>query len=427
VIIKCRFRNESDFNDFKNNNRYNISKDTKCFNIDSGEFMIKNKVNLFREREDQYKQHWKNMPRFGCNGKECYATISFEFQDIANACKIFSQKITNKTKSVWFPEWKRGIHEKIRIVGGTSNTRYPVYVVSKNRSNVCYTSKRLSLMEVPHYVVVEQKDYNDYVEKVQNEYATILILDKKYQDNYDTFDNLGYSKSKGPGAARNFCWEHSINNGFAWHWVMDDNTTHGFYVFQDSIRKKCVTGEMFKACEDFVDRYENIAIAGLDYKFFCPEISKHPPYILNTRIYSYLLIRNDIPYRWRGRYNEDTDLSLRVLKDGWCTVQFVAFLAGKAETQVVKGGNTEDFYSKEGTSPKSEMLYKMHPDVVKLTMKYNRAHHYVDYKIFKQELKLKNDQQIPSVENDYNMVEINIEEKDNYLSKSYLENKYLKS
>jgi len=28
------------------------------------------------------------------------------------------------------------------------------------------------------------------------------------------------------------------------------------------------------------------------------------------------LIRNDIPYRWRAKYNEDTDLSLRVLKDG---------------------------------------------------------------------------------------------------------------
>jgi len=44
------------------------------------------------------------------------------------------------------------------------------------------------------------------------------------------------------------------------------------------------------------------------------------------------LIRNDVPYRWRGRYNEDTDLSLRMLKDRWCTIQFNAFLQGKAAT-----------------------------------------------------------------------------------------------
>ena len=88
-----------------------------------------------------------------------------------------------------------------------------------------------------------------------------------------------------------------------------------------------------KAVENFVDRYDNIAIAGLNYSKFCKESDKTPAFVMNTRIYSFLLIRNDIPYRWRGRYNEDTDLSLRVLKDGWCTIQFNSFLAGKATTQ----------------------------------------------------------------------------------------------
>ena len=107
MIIKCRFRNELDFNNFKNNNGYDISKNTKWFNIDNGEFITKNKTNSQRKCEDVYKQRWKNMPRFECNGKECYATISFEFQDTTDACRIFSQKITNKTKSVWFPEWQK--------------------------------------------------------------------------------------------------------------------------------------------------------------------------------------------------------------------------------------------------------------------------------------------------------------------------------
>jgi hypothetical protein len=104
---------------------------------------------------------------------------------------------------------------------------------------------------------------------------------------------------------------------------------------------------------------------------------------LNTRIYSCLLIDNSAPYRWRGRYNEDTDLSLRVLKDGYCTIQFNAFLAGKVTTQRMKGGNTEEFYRREGTLAKSQMLADLHPDVASVVWRFNRWHHHVDYRRFK--------------------------------------------
>ena len=135
--------------------------------------------------------------------------------------------------------------------------------------------------------------------------------------------------------------------------------------------------------ENFVERYENVAMAGPNYWMFARQNQELPPFILNTRIYSCNLIRNDTPYRWRGRYNEDTDLSLRMLKDGWCTVQFNAFLQVKMTTQTVKGGNTEAFYAKEGTRPKSEMQVKLHPDVSKLVYRFGRIHHHVDYRPFK--------------------------------------------
>jgi hypothetical protein len=96
-----------------------------------------------------------------------------------------------------------------------------------------------------------------------------------------------------------------------------------------------------------------------------------------------LLIENAAPYRWRGRYNEDTDLSLRVLKDGLCTIQFNAFLCGKVTTQRMKGGNTEEFYRQEGTLAKSQMLADLHPDVAEVVWKFNRWHHHVNYKPFK--------------------------------------------
>jgi hypothetical protein len=69
-----------------------------------------------------------------------------------------------------------------------------------------------------------------------------------------------------------------------------------------------------------------------------------------------------------------------MLKDGWCTLQFNAFLQDKQGTQTIKGGNTAEFYAKEGTLPKSKMLYDMHPDITVLTWKYGRQHHYIDYR-----------------------------------------------
>ena len=47
----------------------------------------------------------------------------------------------------------------------------------------------------------------------------------------------------------------------------------------------------------------------------------------------------------------------------------------------VKGGN-EEIYA-EGTLEKSRMLCREHPEYAKLTRKYNRWHHHVDYKVFK--------------------------------------------
>ncbi len=104
---------------------------------------------------------------------------------------------------------------------------------------------------------------------------------------------------------------------------------------------------------------------------------------MNTRIYSCILIKNDIPYRWRGRYNEDTDLSIRALKDGWCTVLFNAFLAGKSATMSMKGGNTDELYQDDGRMKMAESLRDQHPDIVEITEKWGRPQHHVNYKIFR--------------------------------------------
>ncbi len=260
------------------------------------------------------------------------------------------------------------------------NPDNPVFIVSKGRWGSRLTARALETMGVPYRIIVEKQEHDKYAQVIDPE--RILILPQKYLDEYDTCDEVGGEKSRGPGAARNFAWDTSISEGYSYHWVMDDNLD-AFHRLNRNTKDECDTGSILKAAEDFVDRYENIAISGFNYYSFAKLTDALPPYILNTRIYSCLLIRNDIPYRWRARYNEDTDLSLRVLKDGWVTLQFNAFLCGKVTTQRMSGGNTEEFYKHEGTLEKSSMLARLHPDVAKVVWRFGRWHHHVNYRKFK--------------------------------------------
>lgn len=279
--------------------------------------------------------------------------------------------------------------------------QFPVYIPSKGRADTRMTMRYLDVLRVPYRVIVEAQERADYAAVMDP--AKLLVLDPAYQDQYDTCDDLGASKSRGPGPARNFAWDHAVAEGHAWHWVMDDNIG-GFYRLHQNTKIQVGDGTMFRCMEDFAARYRNVAMAGPNYESFATRRAKHPPFVLNTRIYSCNLIRNDAPFRWRGRYNEDTDLSLRMLKAGWCTVQFNAFLQNKVATQRVPGGNTEAFYAREGTLPKSQMLARLHPDVCKVAWRFGRWHHHVDYRPFKA-LKLirRPDAEIPAGVDNYGM------------------------
>jgi hypothetical protein len=243
-------------------------------------------------------------------------------------------------------------------------------------------------MNVPYHIVVEPQEYELYAANIDK--SKILVL---------PFSNLG----QGSIPARNWVWEHAISLGAERHWILDDNID-SFYRLNQNMKLIVTTGAVFKCAEDFVDRYENIAIAGFQYNSFVFKDSVVPPYRLNTRIYSCILIKNDIKYRWRGRYNEDTDLSIRVLKDGWVTMLFNAFLANKETTMRAKGGNTDELYKGDGRKKMAESLAEQHPDVATVTWKFGRWHHQVDYRRFKSNKLIKKPNiYIPKGVNNYGM------------------------
>lgn len=213
------------------------------------------------------------------------------------------------------------------------------------------------------------------------------------------FKNLGL----GSIPVRNYIWELMALRGVKRYWLLDDNI-EAFNRLNRNKKPEVYTGAMFRAAEDFVDRYENVPLAGFNYYSFCKSTEPLPPYYLNTRVYSCSLIETAAPFRWRGRYNEDTDLSLRILKAGYCTILFNAFLAGKVTTMRMKGGNTDELYADDGRKMMAESLVEQHPDVAKVVWKFGRWHHQVNYKPFKKNKLIKKDIVINEGVNNYGMV-----------------------
>ena len=273
------------------------------------------------------------------------------------------------------------------------NPKYPIYIPSKGRWESRLTMKALDEIGVPYYVVIEKQEFENYAAVIDP--SRILIL---------PFRNRGLI------AARCWIMEHSIKNGDIRHWQIDDNIK-AFRRFHRNRRIKISDGTIFRAAEDFTDRYINVAFSGFQYKMFAITNLKRcidKPFLLNTRVYSCTLVNNSIPYRWRSIYNDDTDISLMALKDGWCTILFYAFLADKATTMTIKGGNTESLYKLDNTDGRLLMaraLQRLHPDVVKVTRKWGRWQHQVDYRPFKRNKLIKKEGvEIPQGVNNYGMV-----------------------
>lgn len=268
-------------------------------------------------------------------------------------------------------------------------TKYPIYIPSKSRwdDKQRLTAQALEELKLQYFIVVEPQEAEKYEAAVDKRFGTVLVL---------PFSNLGL----GAVPARNWIKQHSISRGDARHWQIDDDM-QCFYRLHDNMKIRVGDGAIFRIAEDFVDRYENVALAGFHYDFFAKRKQKLPPFYLNLRVYSTTLVNNAIPYEWRGRYNDDTDMNLRCLKAGWCTINFVTFLAGTVTTMAISGGMT-DLYKKsanikeDGRFKMAQALVDAHPDVTTITWRFQHWQHLVDYSRFKRnQLRLRKDAVIP--------------------------------
>lgn len=330
------------------------------------------------EIEPDWRKEWWGMPYFDQRDARPLRKIAVNFMtsdDVAEFVAKTGLPITGRTDSIWFPH-QAPLSGQWEYDGPPTDSRYPVCIPSKGRADCQKTGKALVRMGVTHRFFVEETEADSYYATVGPQRVVVM-----------PFHDLG----EGSVPARNFIWAWCREREYRRHWVVDDNIVSFARCCQN--RRLCVRGGgFFQAMEDFVDRYENIAMAGPHDKAFVmdrdPNLS---PYLLNSRVYSCILLDTQLPYRWRGRYNEDTDLSLRILKDGWCTLLFRALCMDKGATYYgdgrrsgLKGGNTDNVYNtNDYRRAFAESLRDQHPDVVKVVWKFNRWHHQVDYSPFK--------------------------------------------
>ena len=293
--------------------------------------------------------------------------------------------------------------------------KYPIYVITKGRWEKTLTIDTLESMNVDFRICVEPSEYDNYSANPNIDSNKLIKLPENFSE-----------RKQGGIPVRNFVWQHSIDRGFDKHWIIDDNIK-GFFRWNQNVQKEVKDGVFFRIMEDFSDRYENVGLTSCQYASFVPSIDRgRSAYIRNTRTYSCILINTKLldvrlEERWRGRYNEDTDLTLRVLSTGdLCTINFNSLLSGKQTTGSMKGGNTDTIYElgKDNTNDKWSGLQKKFDelkenwgDIVTFTNnrhKDGRPHHHIAYtKLFTQPLKLKEGIDIKPGVNNYNMTLVN--------------------
>ena len=157
----------------------------------------------------------------------------------------------------------------------------PVYIISKGRYEKTLTADIFDRAGIEYLIAVEPQEYDLYCRK--------LGLNKVLKL---PFSNLGL----GSYPARNYCWEHAKSNGHKYHWLFDDNVIR-FYKWANSKRQIL---EDIKQALAYVENYiikNSIDIGGFEECNFSTRVPKKP-FKTNCHVYSAMLIKNDLPYRW---------------------------------------------------------------------------------------------------------------------------------
>jgi hypothetical protein len=272
--------------------------------------------------------------------------------------------------------------------------RYPVFIPSKARAQEPLTIKMFQKDGVPFRVVVEPQEREAYAKVVGEE--SVLTLPESGR-------GLTYS--------RNWIKAHATEEGHERHWQFDDDIRYMNRLHR-GLRLPCTSRGAIAAAEDFSDRYENVGLTSFNSSFFITTYANGtscqpwPPFYRNCRCYTVFLVSNTMRdaagalINFRGRFNEDTDMSLQTIGAGHCTILLIVTPA----TMTSKGGQTA-IYTNDGRLRMSRELERHWPGVVETTRRFSRPQHRVKHywRRFDTPLRLKPGVVRPTEPNEYGM------------------------
>ena len=321
---------------------------------------------------DSFK--WFNLPSFVWDDKLLETTyFDVKVSDRTAFFKAFNVKET-KRQFIHYKKKEQPYKKYQYRITHEINPKYPIFIISKGRSEKRLTVDTLEAMNCPYTIVVEPQEVEAYMKHIKS--SNILVLPYEY-----------CGKNQGSIPARNFIWEYATKRGFEKHWILDDNI-RGFFRWNYNVKLPVNSGVVFKCLEDYLEHFTNVGMAAMNYNMDLAAIHIEKAMIThNTKCYSCILINNKLMDdkkigRWEGKFNEDVDLTIRTLKGGLCSMAFNNFLSGKCSTGM-KGGNNEIYKqcSEEGFMEKYKALEDKHPECVKMQRKHKdkRPHHKVNY------------------------------------------------
>lgn len=264
----------------------------------------------------------------------------------------------------------------------TSTPRYPVFIPTRGRVERQLTARLFAKDKVPFRLVVEAEEAEPHAAKWGKDRVLILPESKK---------GLVYS--------RNWIKDFATAEGHERHWQFDDDIRRMMRAHKGR-RLVAPSNLALAVVEDFVDRYENVALASFNATMFIAltagfnTMDSIGPFYLNARCYTDFLISNRIPNRWRGRYNEDTDMTLQVLADGHCTMLINAFAIETPATLTASGGQMSSAagsYQGDGRLLMARELERRWPGIVTTKRRFHRPQHVIrdGWQRFDNQLRLK--------------------------------------
>jgi len=200
--------------------------------------------------------------------------------------------------------------------------KYPIFIPSKNRASNCITANNLFEYIYKYSdilkIVVEPQDYNSYLKYFDDE--NLLQIDKN---------------DMGIAYVRQYIKDYSNKNNYKYHWQMDDDLR-----FKQRINGKNVKSspiDMMVKIEDYIDKYSNIGMASFRNSVFAFAQKNNMAY--NKQMVSCFILNDIIKSKYRQNTIEDTDYSMQVLTEGYCTVIFNRFLYDNPPQGKNTGGN----------------------------------------------------------------------------------------